>query len=111
MLTSQDVVKTKIIAEEEQIARQFSAAVSQLKAQTDLMLAMSAYLFSGNADAEHLTDVTTKFQAQIPMLFTDIIPKLTAIESCGNAVDGPANLAAMITTYGLDPDTFTQRYK
>lgn len=111
MIKQIDVVNSKIIAEEDLIAQNFSRAVSQLKAQTDLMLDISAYLFSGNADEEHIAEVTAKFQDQVPTLFTDIIPKLQAIESCGNAENGAANLAQMITDYSLDPSTFVNRYK
>ncbi len=111
MITQNDVIKTKLIQDEENVARNFSSTVSKLKVETDLMLEICAYLFSGNADQDHINEITAKFQEQVPILFTDIIPKLQAIESCGSAENGATNLASMISTYGLNPSTFTDRYK
>tara|TARA_R110000782_G_scaffold221866_1_gene308996 strand:+ start:320 stop:661 length:342 start_codon:yes stop_codon:yes gene_type:complete len=111
MITQQEVLNGKIIAEQDRIASQTASIISQLKTQTDLILEMCAYLFSGNASADHIAAVTVKFQAQMPTLLGDILPKLQAIEACGNATDGEANLAAMLNTYNINPAVFTDRYK
>lgn len=114
------ILKTKtlvgLLDDDKNINRAVSGAVSQLSANTDLMMAMAAYLFTeaGNANSdielEYIADVTARFQTQITAL-RELMVKLDAIEACGNAENGPANLAAMISTYSLDPSTFTDRYK
>lgn len=114
------ILKTKtlvgLLEDDKNINRVVAGAVSQLAAQTDLMMAMAAYLFveAGNQNSdielEYIADVTDRFQVQITAL-RGLMVKLDAIEACGNAVDGPANLQAMISTYNLDPATFTDRYK
>lgn len=105
-----------LLEDDKNINRAISSAVSHLATNTDLMMQMAAYLFveAGNPDSdidlEYIVDVTTRFQAQITAL-RDVMVKLDAIEACGNAENGPANLQAMISTYSLDPATFTDRYK
>lgn len=117
MTITQQKVMNGLLAEEDQVNRQVANAISQLQSQTDLMLQISAFLFTDvNAatpiiDQEHIDSVTAKFQSQLVPLLTDILPKLQAIEACGNAQNGAANLASMITTYALDPATFPDRYK
>ena len=115
-ITQQKIING-LLDDGKNIQRTMASNVSSIKSMTDLMAQMSAYVFtevqdpSSVVDMEYIQSVTAEFQAVIAPLFTDIIPKLQAIEACGNAVDGQANLAAMITAYGLTPDTFANRYK
>jgi hypothetical protein len=111
---TQQKVLTGLLEDEKQIQRQVSSAVSQLKVQTDLMAHIAAYLFTnpeGLVDSEYLVKVTAAFQEQLVPLLTEVLPKLQAIEACGNEADGAANLDTLITTYGLTPETFSTRYK
>jgi len=114
------ILQTKILngilEDDKNINRAVASAVSQLNAQVDQMMALAAFLFVDVGSAEPITEmeyiqnVTSRFQEQITAL-RDIGVKLDAIEACGNAENGPANLAVMIATYNLDPSTFTDRYK
>jgi hypothetical protein len=112
----QTKVLNGILEDDKNINRAVASAVSQLNAQVDHMMALAAFLFVDVGSAEPITemeyivDVTTRFQAQITAL-RDVMVKLDAVEACGNADNGPANIAAMIATYSLDPSTFTNRYK
>lgn len=105
-----------ILDDDKNINRAVASAVSQLNAQTDQMLHLAGFLFSDLSaqnpitEAEYIADVTTRFRAQIDALRA-IMVKLDTIQSCGDADNGPANLAKMIADYGLTPATFTDRYK
>lgn len=114
------ILQTKILngilEDDKNINRSVAAAVSQLNAQVDHMMSLAAFLFVDVGSAEPITEmeyiqnVTGRFQEQITAL-RDVMIKLDAIESCGNADNGPANVAAMIANYNLNPSTFTDRYK
>ena len=115
-ITEQKIING-LLEDGKNVQRTVASSVSQLKAQTDLMAQITAYLFTeaqdpaSVVDAEYIQHVTAEFQAVLVPLLTDILPKLQAIEACGNAENGVANLASMITTYGLTPATFDARYK
>ena len=115
-ITEQKLI-SGLLEDGKNVQRQMSGAISTLKAQTDLVAMITAYLFTevqdpaSVVDAEYIQHVTAEFQAVLVPLLTDILPKLQAIEACGNAENGAANLASMITAYGLTPATFDTRYK
>jgi hypothetical protein len=115
-ITQQKIING-LLEDGKNVQRTVASSISQLKSQTDLMAQISAYLFTelsnpdGVVDAEYIQTVTAQFQAQLVPLLTDILPKLQAIEACGNAENGAANVQAMITAYGLSPATFADRYK
>ncbi|RDE25137.1 hypothetical protein DV711_06165 [Motiliproteus coralliicola] len=114
-----------LLEDDKEVNRNVANAVSQLKAQTDLMLGITAYLFTevldenSPVDVDHIANVSQRFQNQLVPLLTDILPKLQAIEACGaldadgnpDATARATNLANMVSTYSLDPATFDTRYK
>lgn len=117
MTLSVRTTENGILEDERNIQRGVAGAVQQLSAQAELMLQLSAFLFDDYhnngatlADQEHLASVTQKFQQELSKLIP-IMAKFSDIESLGNAENGAANLASVITKHSIDVSKFTDRYK
>jgi len=111
-ITEQKIING-LLEDEKNLRRVIPQAVSQLDGSKALLLDVCAYFFTnpdGVVDPETVQRATAAFQAEF-IKVKAIAEVYAAIEACGNAENGPANLQAMITAYGLDPSTFANRYK
>jgi len=107
-----------IIAEEQQIQRNFQSAVATMEAELAKIIQMAAFLFTdvqhveSIVTPEYILDVTTRFNLQTSKLDAMMLD-IHKIHGLGDSDPAIAeqNRLGLISEFNCNPASFTNRYK